>query len=1039
MAKYLGNIAHRHDGVNKEYADGVVKDAFWAPVHAVSSVDQILSGVGTLPIVDGVQTVAGYRVLLNGQTDATQNGIYVVTGDATAWQLERASDALVSDRYRSGKPLCVLNGGATYGNAIMTQSSPNLPEGTVLGTAGAVIKFTANASAKDATGVPASATNFTANGTDNDYDITHTFGTTNLIAQVYEVATGLITQADVSPIDNTTVRVSLYPAPANGEVFKLVLVAAQAQLPVAGQSVYDATCTKNGTEYVVGVSGLPSPAPAYYTIRIVAPAALESGDTWTINGDTYTATAISGGALGAGFFAANSVVTMEVDSAGKRCFFRTGGGTTAIGDGTLKVFWGATPPSDEDDGIFVQTSVEPTDLVLDTYPVLTGIEGGVWQNLSDPPALGFGSAIAAQGKYCYLLGGIFREAEYANAVMRYDTVTKVWDKLASVPALSISAKAFVIGDKIYLVGAANDPQTIRILNLTNNTWSTGTPRADVVYNPASVVVGTDIWFLGGTKSPMDPGWQYTKDVAIYNTTTDTWSGGPALPEGRGYGAAAYLDGYLYIFAGYAQAVQNGSQDYNSATGWKLDVAGSTWSKIRSMWTGRTTCSAAVRNGKVYALGGVSQAGAFYGEEYNPQTDKWAGFAVLQDVYNGNSVGLDDAFYVDGTYGVTKKTLLVTASNEEYGAALTQTRHNAGSIMVNGKLAILCGSGNDGTQYYDGVLIDPATGEWESIPSLPDPIRWNVYQQVIQYTSSVGDKVFANYQAHNPNTGTYGYWWYNTTTRAWEFAFETPSDIPIANMQKAVGYGNKIVFVSSGTYWSSQSKTLYTVVFNPADGTYKEITAAPSDVLNIINQQSTSIFTYGTKMYVVPGGGDSSMSYPPTAVHVVDLEAATPTWSTIAIPAELQSDLYFRWNKANFAQAGSKVYFYPQYIHNGNYAMPPRNIIMFDLVSNTFSKFAEVQGARQNSIIGAGADRVILCYGYELFVGLDRKYTFGTDVSVYQEGALVVKTGTGERVKIFDDGTKRMFIAANGVYQTVGTQDVSVNAQFNINGEGWKAL
>jgi hypothetical protein len=58
------------------------------PVRLVSTVNVDMS-IGGLLVVDGVQTVAGDRILLTAQTDATENGIY--TAAAGPWY--RATDA----------------------------------------------------------------------------------------------------------------------------------------------------------------------------------------------------------------------------------------------------------------------------------------------------------------------------------------------------------------------------------------------------------------------------------------------------------------------------------------------------------------------------------------------------------------------------------------------------------------------------------------------------------------------------------------------------------------------------------------------------------------------------------------------------------------------------------------------------------------------------------------------------------------------------------------------------------------------------------
>lgn len=74
------------DAANKTYVDSVANGIDWkASVRVLSSSDITLSGTQT---IDGIGVVVGERVLVAGQTTASQNGIYVVA--AGAWA--RASD-----------------------------------------------------------------------------------------------------------------------------------------------------------------------------------------------------------------------------------------------------------------------------------------------------------------------------------------------------------------------------------------------------------------------------------------------------------------------------------------------------------------------------------------------------------------------------------------------------------------------------------------------------------------------------------------------------------------------------------------------------------------------------------------------------------------------------------------------------------------------------------------------------------------------------------------------------------------------------------
>jgi hypothetical protein len=73
------------------------------PVVAAANSDIPLSGASPL-VIDGVTLNDGDRVLLFGQSDQTQNGIYVVSDDGSGYLLERAED------FNASTPLYEING-----------------------------------------------------------------------------------------------------------------------------------------------------------------------------------------------------------------------------------------------------------------------------------------------------------------------------------------------------------------------------------------------------------------------------------------------------------------------------------------------------------------------------------------------------------------------------------------------------------------------------------------------------------------------------------------------------------------------------------------------------------------------------------------------------------------------------------------------------------------------------------------------------------------------------------------------------------------
>lgn len=115
-----------NDLTNKAYVDGIVPTK--AIVRATTTANITISNPGTI-MFDGVNFSNGQRLMLQGQTDPTENGIYVFNGSAVA--LTRAAD--FNTWTQIPQSIIPVQAGSTYANTLWMTSVQ--PGGTIGSTA----------------------------------------------------------------------------------------------------------------------------------------------------------------------------------------------------------------------------------------------------------------------------------------------------------------------------------------------------------------------------------------------------------------------------------------------------------------------------------------------------------------------------------------------------------------------------------------------------------------------------------------------------------------------------------------------------------------------------------------------------------------------------------------------------------------------------------------------------------------------------------------------------------------------------------------
>lgn len=218
------------DAVNLAQLQSAVAGLSWHGECRVGSTTNIsLSSPGTT--VDGVTLAIGDRVLVKNQTAASQNGIYLYQGSASAMTLAADSQ---QGTLNEGAAVYVGEGSVNADTAWTLTTDAPITVGTtsltfaqfgagIAYTAGSGLKLTGTQFSIDPTAVARHYAASLGDGSSTTYTVTHSLGTLDVLVQFVLVTTGETIEADVTRTATNTVQVVFGTAPASGAV-RIVVV-----------------------------------------------------------------------------------------------------------------------------------------------------------------------------------------------------------------------------------------------------------------------------------------------------------------------------------------------------------------------------------------------------------------------------------------------------------------------------------------------------------------------------------------------------------------------------------------------------------------------------------------------------------------------------------------------------------------------------------------------------------------------------------------------------------------------------------------------
>lgn len=218
-----------------------------------------------------------------------------------------------------------------------------------------------------------------------------------------------------------------------------------------------------------------------------------------------------------------------------------------------------------------------------------------------------------------------------------------------------------------------------------------TPRDDF----AHVVVGDEIWVFGGMTG--DRGTRLTT-TEVYDTTSDTWRYGPALPEGLCCLEGAAVGGSVYLFGGLDE--QSRPSDFAAV----LDTRTGRWQRLPPLPHPRYAHDVDRVGGLIYVMGGEHGDGPEPAVDvFDPESGRWSSAAPMPDARSSiDIVPVGGQMYVIGGWlgsAPTARVQVYEPSRDRWRRSTPVPRpmSRGGAAAVDGRIYV---SYHDWSYVYD---------------------------------------------------------------------------------------------------------------------------------------------------------------------------------------------------------------------------------------------------------------------------------------------------------------------------------------------------
>ncbi|XP_004536140.1 kelch-like protein 28 [Ceratitis capitata] len=230
-----------------------------------------------------------------------------------------------------------------------------------------------------------------------------------------------------------------------------------------------------------------------------------------------------------------------------------------------------------------------------------------------------------------------------------------------------------------------------------------------VYRFSVILNDDNLIFTGGQRN------EETNEVRSWNLRTKTWKQLPAMTHSRMNHSAALLDGKMYAIGGFNGRTSLASVEVFSSTGG--------WREVRNMNTPRLNAAVVTLNGNIFIMGGWNEVQSINSvERYDPTTDNWTYCANMNGscIFPGAAVH-KGFIYVVGVKGAERYDPQRDVWTK---ISLPTNSENPGCISLNNQLWAIGGWGYQQTDR--SYVYDDESDRWMEKARLPNPGAYSCF-------------------------------------------------------------------------------------------------------------------------------------------------------------------------------------------------------------------------------------------------------------------------------------------------------------------------